>query len=288
VTSPQFEEFWVNANRTAHTAVQALLTGKESDLVSTNNGAIIIDLGQVLEMVKQRLVDAGFTAAQRVPQVSIPYTVAQVDALPKLQRATSLLNTLAWLLPLLALVIGALAVFTAPDHRRGLLVTMTVFAVMLLLALGALALARERVLSNLPDTVRSPQAAADLWDTVIRFLIDGFKTLIVVCLVVILTTLLAGPSRAAHAIRRGLNYLLDAAANGLGRIGLTLGFVPSVLAHNRVAIRVGLVVVAVMSLIIWRRPGIEGTIGVTLITLAVLAIIEILSRIPPPRATATA
>jgi hypothetical protein len=288
VTSEQFAEFWTNANRTAHQEVQALLTGQNGKLVSADNTAIVIDLGQVLEMVKQRLVDAGFTAAQRIPQQSIPYTVAQVESLPKLQRATRLLNTAAWVLPLLTLIVGALAVAAAPNRRRGLLVTMTVFAAVLLVALGVLAFARERVLSNLPDTVRSPAAAAVLWDTVIRFLIAAIKTLIVICLIVILATLLSGPSRAAHAIRHGLNWLLDAAANGLGRLGLTLGSVPSVLARNRVAIRVGLVVLAVMSLIIWRRPGIEGTIGVTLITLAVLALVEIVARLPGRRTPVTA
>ena len=281
VTSARFAQFWENANRTAHEQLDAILTGQGSDLVSTDNTAIVIDLGQVLELVKQRLVESGFAAAQRIPQTSIPYTVADVKALPKLQRATKLLNTAAWVLPLLALLLGIAAVATAPNRRRGLLITVTVFGVTLLLGLAAVALARENVLSNLPPTVRSPQAAASLWDTVVRFLLDGIKSLIVLCAIVILLTLLAGPSRAAHAIRHGLNRLLDWLGGLIGRTGLNLGPVPGALQRSRVAIRVGIVVVAFLSLVIWQRPGIAGTLGVTAIALAVLAIIEIIARVPP-------
>jgi hypothetical protein len=265
--------------------VNAILTGKDGKFLSTNNTAIVIDLGQVLELVKQRLIDAGFTAAQRVPQVSIPYTVADIKALPKLQRATSLLNAAAWVLPILALLLGAAAVAVAPNRRRGLLITITVFAAALLLGLGAIALARERVLSNLPDTVRSPQAVAAMWDIVIRFLLDGMKTLIVLCAIVLLACLLAGPSRPAHAIRRGINWLLDATARGLGRVGLTLGAVPRVLARNRTTIHVGLVFLALAALVVWRYPGIKGTLGITAITLGVLTIIEIIARIPSKTTT---
>jgi len=288
VASERFAQFWANANRTAHEQVNAILTGKDSNLISTDNTSIVVDLGQVLEMVKQRLAEAGFTAAQRIPQQSIPYTVAEIDELPKVQRATEALNKAGWVLPVLALLLGAAAVAAAPNRRRGLLITITVFAVTLLLGLGAIALARQSVLSSLPDSVRSPEAAAALWDTLIRFLIDGIKTLIVLSAIVILLTLLAGPSRAAHAIRHGLNRLLDGIAGVLARTGLKLGPVPRVLAGNRVAIRVGLVVLAFMSLVVWRYPGVEGTLWVTAITLAVLAIIEIIARLPRPAQTATA
>jgi hypothetical protein len=48
VASQRFAEFWANANRMAHEQVEAVLTGKGSKLVSTDNTAIVIDLGQVL------------------------------------------------------------------------------------------------------------------------------------------------------------------------------------------------------------------------------------------------
>jgi uncharacterized membrane protein len=281
VAGPRFAQFWANANRMAHEQLVAVLTGKGSNLVSTKDTAIVIDLGQVLELVKQRLVEAGFTAAQRIPQVSIPYTVADIKQLPKFQRGTELLNMLAWVLPIITLVLGISAVVTAPNRRRALLITFAVFAVTLLLGLGAFALARERVLSNLPPTVRSPQAAAALWDTVIRFLLDGIRTLIVLCVIVIVLALLAGPSRAAHAIRHELNRLLDWVGGLIGGTGLDLGPVPGALVRYRVAIRVGIVLLALLSLVLWQRPGIGGTLAVTGVAIGVLAIIEIIAHVPP-------
>lgn len=287
VASPRFAQFWANANRTAHQQVDAILTGQDSDLVSTDDTSIVVDLGQVLELVKQHLVQAGFTAAQRIPQVSIPYTVAQIDDLPRIQRATKLLNTAAWVLPILALLLGIAAVATAPNRRRGLLITMTVFGITLLLGLAALALAREQALSSLPASV-SPPAAAAVWDTLARFLLAGIETVIVLSAIVIVLTFLSGPSRVAHALRHGLNRLLDWLGGLIGRTGLNLGPVPGALRRNGVAIRVGIVLVAFMSLVLWQRPGIDGTLKVTAIALAVLAIIEIIARVPPHPTTTIA
>jgi hypothetical protein len=232
--------------------------------------------------VKQRLAEAGFTAANRVPQMSIPYTVAQIDDLPKIQRATELLNTGAWVLLIVTLLLGIAAVAAAPNHRRGLLITMTVFGVTLLLGLAAIALAREQVLSGLPSSVNA-QAASALWDTLARFLLSGIETVIVVCAIVILLALVSGPSRPAHALRHGLNQLLNRLGGLVGGTGLNLGPVPNALARNRVAIRVGIVLLALMSLVLWQRPGIAGTLAVTAIALGVLTIIEIIARVPPAK-----
>src|SRR6185295_2121154 len=63
VKSPQFEQAWVEANRSAHTQMVAVLTGKDTDQVTVTDNAVSINLAVLIETVKKQLVDAGFTRA---------------------------------------------------------------------------------------------------------------------------------------------------------------------------------------------------------------------------------
>src|SRR5437899_1562941 len=76
--------------------------------------------------VRDALVAKGWTFLRKIPDVSIPYTLAHIDNLPKIQRAVSMLEKAAIWLPILAIVLLALAVWCAPDHRRGLLIALVV------------------------------------------------------------------------------------------------------------------------------------------------------------------
>ena len=67
VESDQFETAWIEANRQAHTQMVAVLTGKDTDTVEISDNAVSINLATLIDTVKQRLVDRGFTLAERLP-----------------------------------------------------------------------------------------------------------------------------------------------------------------------------------------------------------------------------
>ena len=61
VNSDQFTELWSQATRGAHTALVSLLRGEDGGGALKLQGQdLVLDLGPVLEQVKQRMVDAGF------------------------------------------------------------------------------------------------------------------------------------------------------------------------------------------------------------------------------------
>jgi hypothetical protein len=288
VTSDRFAQFWDSANRTAHEELSAVLTTGKGQFLTAEGTQVSLNAGALLTLVKQRLVDAGFGLAAKVPDTSITIPLFESDQLPRIRTAVSLLNTLAWVLPLVSLLLLLAGVLSAPNRRRGLLVGSIAFAVGLLVLLGALTAARTYYLNHLPDTVQSPDAVRVLFDTETRFLIKAIQTLTVLFAIIALACLVFGPSRLAVGLRRLVDRGLDAGGRAIARTGVPLGPVPAFLRQQRRPIAVGVVVLAVAILIIWQTPGISGLLWLTVGVLALLAIIELIARAESPPAAAVA
>ena len=121
VASDAFADAWVSANRAGHQAMVAALTGQTGQGVTIANDTVTINLGPFIQVVKQRLVERGFDLASRVPDVNPSFTVLQSDAIGKAQSAFSLLNALGNWLPVITLILLAVGIYVAKDHRRALL-----------------------------------------------------------------------------------------------------------------------------------------------------------------------
>jgi hypothetical protein len=284
VSGERFAAIWDNANRTAHSELAAVLTGSAGDLLSVDDNTVYLDLGAIFTEVKQRLVDHGFALVERVPDIAVTVPLFASDEIGRVQRLTALLETAAWLLPVLVVLLLAAAVATAPNRRRALLLGVAGFAFGMLLLLGAVKIGRALYAENLPDSVRSPDAALAIYDAAARLLIGGLQTLLVVSLIVVLAAWLLGPGRAATALRgtaaRGLGRIADA----MSRNGFGLGAFAAAVARYRIAIEVGLVVIAAGTLVLWRHPGVTGALW-TAAVLAVLVIaIELVARLDTEQA----
>jgi hypothetical protein len=288
VTSDRFAQIWDSANRVAHDELEAVLTTGKGELLTAQGTQVSLNVGALLTVVKQRLVDAGFGLAAKVPDTSITIPLFESQQLPRIRTAVSVLNTLAWLLPLISLLLLVAAVFVAPNRRRGLLVGSIAFAVGLLLLLAALNVVRTYYLNNLPDTIQSPDAVRVVFDTETRFLIKAIQTLTVLFAIIALACLVFGTSRLAVWLRRMVDRGLDAGGRAIARTGVPLGPVPAFLRHQRRVIMAVVLVLAVVILIIWQTPGIAGLLWLTFGVLVVLAIVELIARAegPPPAAVA--
>jgi hypothetical protein len=155
-------------------------------------------------VVKQRLVDSGFTLAERIPQVDKSFVLFQSEDITRARSAFNLLNTLGNRLPVVALVLLAIGIYLAKDHRRALVGAGAGLAVsMVVLALG-LAVFRSVYLDSVPAAVLPHDAAAVLYDTIVRFLRLGLRTVLVLALVVAAGAFLTGPSATAVRTRAGL------------------------------------------------------------------------------------
>ena len=73
-----------------------------------------------------------------------------------------------------------------------------------MLILGiVLAIARSIYLNSVPSNVLPANAAAVLYDTLVRFIKDGLRAMLVVGLIVAMAAFFTGPSATAVRTRRG-------------------------------------------------------------------------------------
>jgi hypothetical protein len=205
VASDAFTDAWLTANRAAHSALLAALTGQTGEGVTIENDTVSINLGPIIQEVKQRLIDRGFELASRIPDVNPSFVLIQSDAISKARGAFNLLNNIGNWLPVIALIFLALGVYVAKGHRRALVgAGLGLAGGLLALGLG-IALFRSIYLNATPADVLPHDAAAAFYDTLVRFLRLGLRTVLVLGLVVALAGFLTGRSITAVRARAGLS-----------------------------------------------------------------------------------
>lgn len=278
MATPQFETAWVDINREAHQGLVAVLTGQQGQVVSAQGDTVSLNIGKLLSMVKQQLVSEGLTIFEKVPDVSIQYTLFQSDAVPKAQTATRLLDAVGTWLPWVALLLLIAGIVVAPNQRRGIIIGASLLGILAALLLLGLSVARTYYLDNLPANVRSPDAASAVIDAVLRFLVVSLETLVVAMVVFVVGAILAGPSRPVVALRRLLNRGLDPLARLLRRAGAWVGTGGKVLGYAYRPIQIGLVLLAVVLFMLAGSPSIAGVLWTTVAVLVVLTVLEVFVR----------
>ncbi|MBG0857445.1 hypothetical protein I2W78_37775 [Streptomyces spinoverrucosus] len=276
VTSDVFEDAWVAANRRAHTAVVNVLTGSRSGAVRAEQDKVVLDLGTVVDEVKKRLVDAGFEKASAIPGPDRQITLFESDELSKAQAGMRLLDIVGTWLPALTVVLAALAVWTAPAHRVMLLVTAVGIAVMMALLLVTLAVVRRVYLDAVPAATLPADAATAIYDTLVRFLRDSTRTLLVVAVITALAAYLYGPGTVARGVRGLAGRGTTVAGHGLRRVGLRTGAAGQWLDAHR-SWTTGIVIAGgVLALVLWNYPTVAAValvLGLVLLVLVVLAVL---------------
>jgi len=277
VASQAFQTAWIDANRTAHEQLVAVLSGNGPSSISITNGKVSVNLAAVINAVKAQLVASGFGLASNIPNVNATFTIFSDPNITKVQTGYRLLNSLGIWLPLLALVLFALGIYLAGNHRRAFIwAGLTVFVSAGLLAI-ALALGRSAYLNAVSGDVLPRDAAASIFDTVVRFLRDGIRNMVVIGLVVAAGAFLVGPSVTATRTRELCVLGIKATRTGVENLGLHLARVSRWLAPRARLARVLSVVAVCLIFGFWpyRTPGVA--IWLTVLLLVALFVIEFLA-----------
>ncbi|MBM9618313.1 hypothetical protein JE024_06055 [Streptomyces zhihengii] len=282
VTGDAFEQAWETANRRAHAAVVDMLTGGDSGALRAQGDTVTLDLGTVVDVVKQRLVDAGFEKADAIPAADRQITLFQTDKLSEAQGVMRVLDVVGTWLPVITVALAALAVWTAPAHRTMLLVTAVGVGLAMVVLLIALAVVRRVYLDAVPASTLPPDAAAAIYDTFVRFLRDSTRTLLVVAAVTALAACLYGPGRAARAVRRAAARATGAAGRALERGGLRTGTAGRWLDAHRSWTTGAVVAAGVLVLLLWNHPTVGAVALVLCLMLAVLALLAVFAAARGP------
>lgn len=281
VNSEVVARLWVNGNRIAHTQLVKALSGQKSAL-SIANGKVVIGLGPFIDRVKHRLAARGLTLVDKLPPINPTFPLFSAKYLVQARSLYGLLKTLRWALPLITVLLLAAGVYIARRHRRSLVgAGLGLAGGMLVLGLG-LAIARAIYLSKVPDTVLPADAAAVVFDTLVRFIKEGLRVLLVLGLVVAIAGFFTGPSVTAVRTRAGLSSGLGWVRGTGERAGLSAGPVGPWVYRYRTALRVAAVAAAALIFVFWSDPTGLVVLVIALILLLMLGVIELISR-PPVR-----
>ncbi|WP_323186587.1 hypothetical protein [Streptomyces sp. NBC_00878] len=276
VTSDQFAEVWDDANRQAHAAVVKVLTGEGSSAVQAGDDSIDLNLGTVIDNVKQKLVDRGFDQAAKIPDVDKTITLFKTDKLNEAQNAMRLLNVIGTWLPVVVLVLAALAIGSAPAHRVALMATAIGVGIMMIVLLVGLAVMRQVYLDSVPTTALPQDTAADIYDTFIRFLKNSTRTVLVIAVITTLAAYLYGPGGGARWVRRTVAGGTGATGRSMARHGLRTGATGRWLdAHGKWTTGIAIAGGA-LALVLWNYPtpgAVALVLGIVVLVLALLGIL---------------
>ncbi|MFJ8622685.1 hypothetical protein ACIRD3_07540 [Kitasatospora sp. NPDC093550] len=294
VHSDTFVTVWTQANRAGHAAVVHALTGEGRGAIGVSDGTVTLDVGTAVDRLKDELVAAGLTPAEKIPEVNKQLVLFQSDKLAKIRGAAHALDVVGNWLPVLTVLLGAAGVLLARRRRRALVTTALCAAGACLLVAIALVIARHYYLDHLPPAVQSPAAAAAVFDTLLRFLRVSLRTAIVLGVVVALGAYLSGAGRLPRAVRGRADHAADSVAGWSDAHGVRTGRVGTwTEAHRRALMIVALLVIALV-FALWNHPTVLTVLLLVLVLLALLAVLALLAasgRVAtgsPPEATEAA
>jgi hypothetical protein len=204
LATSQAQALWEQANRRAHGALIKVLEGKDAGPISTADGNVVLDLRPFLQRIAARL-GIEDRLKERAPATSGEIVILKSDQLDAAQTAVRVLKALSVWLVLLVLALYALAIYLARGTRR----TKLEIAGFSFILVGLLLVVVRRVLGDaIVDSVvkveASKPAVHAVWLIETDLLRDLAFALIVYGLLAVVGGFVAGPSRAAVALRRWL------------------------------------------------------------------------------------
>jgi hypothetical protein len=279
--SKAFQTLWVESNRAAHQQINDILKGSKSGAVKANdNGAVTLDLSVVAQRVKQRLESTGIDAFSRIPadRISGRITILESKGLYKARRGFQALNRIAFVLPILVFASFGGAILLSRNRRRGFIKAALAFTLGAAVLAVLLAVARGVYLDGATNAGIPHDAAASVYDTLIRLLQTSMRSVLAFSIVVVVVAVLAGPSRLGVWFRAKTR----SAALWLGQqtdtAGWTaLGPVPFVVEHKG-GLRIAIAAIGFVVLFLWNRPTPLVILWLGLAALVLLAVIELLGR----------
>ena len=222
-SSPAFVKIWVVANRDAHSEIVAVLKGKRA--VQVKNGKVQLNLLPMIDSVLQNVNDkTGGRFSNQIESVTsltpdearaklsqalgrpLPadfgtITIFEKQQLSTVQKAIQLFNELVYVVVIAALLFIGLAFVIAPDRRR-IAIWVGLSGAGFLIAFRATARASgKHVVANIvvPQNRDATQAVVS---RILASYLDVTLIALMVFFVIALIAFLAGPARAAVAIRQ--------------------------------------------------------------------------------------
>lgn len=295
VTSDQFKTLWIQANRRVHAALLKVLEGKQSDAVITGpKGVVSIDLSVVVQKVIDALSARGITLFKTIPAAVVgrQIQIFKSEGLYKARKGVGLLDKLAFVLPFLIVACFGGAIWLSRNRRRGFVKAAACFALGAIILAVALAVGRNAYLDAAAGSAFPRDAAAAIWDTLLRFLTTSVRAVVFFSLIVAIAAFFTGPSKLAVWYRYGVHRTAYWLGSQSDDAGWTWFGRSAPIARAKRVIQIVIASGAFAVLFFWKHPTPMVILGITLVALVLLAILEFFARderppVAPSRAPST-
>jgi hypothetical protein len=239
VASDAFEDIWVTANTKAQQGFVRLLEGDDGGAVSLEGDEVVLDVSEVIDAVKERLVARGLTVVENLPIPEVDKQIVLLEA-PGLRQARTIYafaNPIAkWLLPLVALLYFAAFLLWRRRPPMAVAIGILLMANAIVMAL-VLSIGRQLFVNELAGTVFGP-ASTVFYDTLLAYLERGWQVLLGLGLLLVAAGWFAGSNRPGTAFRTTVAGALESAgaAASDGPVGGTGRWVRANAGWVRVAV----------------------------------------------------
>ncbi len=191
--------FAISLEQSHRTLVEVLEGGGRR--ASTEGGEVTLDLREIIRETAERL-GIGEQVADRLPADAGRIVLLRSEQLDTAQNAFQLLKTLAWVLPVLTLLAFGFAVWLARERREAVRSVGIVLALVGVFGLVAARFTQNYLVDSLVANKDDRRAASSAWDILTDLMRGSFRLLIVVGVLFVVASWLAGPGRRALATRR--------------------------------------------------------------------------------------
>lgn len=286
VRSDAFAAVWTQVNRDAHAGLDEALDGRRGGPIEITGDTVTLDLAPVVDLVKARLVADGLDVAASIPAVDATYTLVTSDRVGEARDAVRMLALADVWLPLLTVACAAGGVLAALRRRRALVAAaLAVTATTALLGLG-IGVLRPVYLDRLAAGT-DRDAAAAVYDAVVRHLRETVAAVLVLGVLVALGAWLGGPYRGAGTLRGGWRRAVGGVRTAAGRAGLRPGPAGRFVHRFKAWLYGAAVAGAVAVLLLWDYPTAAVVACTGAVLLGVVTLVELLDD-PGPGGTRTA
>lgn len=204
---PKVQAIWEDAVSAAHDKLIQLIEDR-GEYVSTTGGVVTVDLSAILGQIASQIgIDPSVT--DKLPPQAASFEVMRSDNLEAAQRGINLLQTLAYVLTALTLILLAGAVAVASGRRRETLrdvgISFLVVGAVVLLFRGFAANAVVDSLSTTPATEGAVNSAFTISTSLLK---ETGQSIFAYGIVILLAAWFAGPAGWAVSARRFLTPYL--------------------------------------------------------------------------------
>lgn len=277
VTSDAFAQAWDAMHRGAHNAAMSVLTGEGGGALEVRGDTITLNVGTVMEELQEQLIGVTLVEAADIPGADKSIVLVRNDNLSEARDAARWLGAVGPWLPVAVVVLAGLGIWAAPSRRVALMAGGIGVAITMCALLVGLAVMRQVYLDAVTPVAQSQDAAAAVYDTLVRFLRQAILTVLLTALLTVIAGYVYGRGRGAAAVRSVAARGTETAGRALARTGLTTGAVGRWLRTHRPLTTGAVIGTGGLTLFLWNYPTPASVALLLLLVVVVLVILGVLA-----------